>query len=239
MQRSHGKEIITESPLVWCWISSLPSCNSLLSWESVKPSVSALPLLFWAWDPAAQSLRCLSFGLFSSLLWKQLGTMLIVVLWALSMGPGAGRAVREAVQRSKAEARLAASCYCSGLGMLSWLGCIPSGSVSVLWSSLKWRVQLELKVTLVSALELQVLYSGSQRTSPGEAFFPATDFSETWFRSSCDLFYTVLIVASLQQVIKRQGIVQQPLNAPSKSNFSLLSFCSNCAFLAKSGNKSV
>lgn len=180
--------------MLWSWIRSLASYNSLLSQEGVKPSVSALALC-----------------------------------GACCKGEHSG----------KAGAGLAASCCCSGLGMLSWLGYISLGSASVLWRSLKWRVQLGFKVTLVSALELQVLYSGSQRTSPGEAFFPNTDFSETWFSSSCDLFHTVLIVASPQQVIKRQGIVQQPLNAPSKSNFSFLSFCSHCEFLAKPGNKSV
>lgn len=81
--------------------------------------------------------------------------------------------------------------------------------------------------------------------SLGKAFLSTTDFSEAWFKPSVisftlyDLFYTVLIVASLQQVIKRQGIVQQPRTAPSKSNFPLLSFCSNCEFLTKLGNKSV
>lgn len=82
--------------MLWSWISSLPSYNSSFSQESVNPSVSAAPLLFWAWDPAAQSLRCLSFGLFSFFLWKHHGSIPIV-LWVLCLGPGAGRAVREAV----------------------------------------------------------------------------------------------------------------------------------------------
>lgn len=149
--------------MLWSWISSFPSNNSLFgeceafdfcstsavlglrpsSTESQKPQLWSLPF-------------CGS---------------TIVVLWAFSMGPGAGRSVREILQWSKAEARLAVSCSCSGLGVLSWLGCIPWTSVSVLWTSLKWRAQLWLKVTLVSSLELQVLFSGSRRTSPGEDFF--------------------------------------------------------------------
>lgn len=90
----------------------------------------------------------------------------IVVFWELSMQPGAGRTVREAVRWGKAKGRLAVLCFCSGLGMLSCPRCIPSGPVSALWSSPNWRVWLWLKVTLISALGLRVLRCGSWRTSP-------------------------------------------------------------------------
>lgn len=155
--------------MLWSWISSLPSYNSLLSLESVKPSVSGPPLLFW---PETQQHRVSdASALVSSLPFcgspMEAHPLLSSEhsLWDLVQGEQSGSS---AMGR---KARLAVSRYCSGLGMLSWLGWIPWGSVSVLWSSLNWRVQLWLKVTLVSALELQVLYYGSQRTSPGEGFF--------------------------------------------------------------------
>lgn len=58
--------------MLWSWISSLPSYNSLLSLESVKPSVSGPPLLFW---PETQQHRVSdASALVSSLLWKPHGS---------------------------------------------------------------------------------------------------------------------------------------------------------------------
>jgi len=93
------------------------------------------------------------------------------VFWALSTEPGAGRTVSEAEQWGKVKARLAVLWFWSGLRVLYWLGCIPWGPVSAFWSSPNWKARLWLKVTLVSALQLQVLCCGSQRNSPGKGFF--------------------------------------------------------------------
>lgn len=68
-----NNDLRSSGVMLWSWIIPLPSYSTLLSLKSVKPPVSAPSLLGWGWDPGAQSLRHLSFGLFSALLWKHCG----------------------------------------------------------------------------------------------------------------------------------------------------------------------
>lgn len=203
--RQRNNDQRSSGVMSWSWVSPLPSYNTLLSLNRVKPSASAPSLLGWGWDPAAQSLGYLSLVFSLPCYGSTMEGHPTIVFWALSMEPGEGRTLGEAVQWGKAKARLAVQRFCSDLGMLSWLGCIPWGPVSALWSRLNWGVWVWLKVTLVSALGLQSCAVALGELPLGKASFSAVDFSETWFRPSVISFALYWLLLRCSKWLRGKG----------------------------------
>lgn len=148
----------------------------------MKHSDTAPWLLGWGWDPATESLKCLSFGLFSVLhaLGKenpQYSSEHSVKL-AQEIAVTGGQSEEQCGEvRPKRDSQSCASAAAWGC-CPDW-GVFPKDPSHPSETALMW-----LKVTFISALGLQALCCGCWKTSPGQGFFATPDFGEVWFRPS-------------------------------------------------------